>query len=287
MKIRVIDRVILFVLASIALVTGICAVLGEFGIDIPALVQPYLNLELSATAGLLVRIAGIVLLVGLSAYLYSVACRRKKKVSPFIDMNSGNKGSIRMSMDSISSLVLQTCGQLPGLSGLKVSTMNHEDSVSVDLAFQVEMNRNIPELSAQIQQIVGDAVEKNCGVAVRNVCVTVNGFTPPRMEQPALPPKKAEKRTGWFHKDHKSEPIPATSEPVIEPEAVVTEEPAAQEETDVQEEAPVTPVWIMPEAEAETVSEAAESAVESIETPEEPVEEQPDAEEAPESMEKE
>ena len=55
MKIRVIDRVILFVLASITLVTGICTVLGEFGIDIPALVKPYLNLELSATAGLLVR----------------------------------------------------------------------------------------------------------------------------------------------------------------------------------------------------------------------------------------
>lgn len=283
MKIRVIDRVILFVLASIALVTGICAVLGEFGIDIPALVKPYLNLELSATAGLLVRIAGIVLLVGLSAYLYSVACRRKKKVSPFIDMNSGNKGSIRMSMDSISSLVLQTCGQLPGLSGLKVSTVNHEDSVSVDLAFQVEMNRNIPELSAQIQQIVGDAVEKNCGVAVRNVCVTVNGFTPPRMEQPALPPKKSEKRNAWFHKERKAEPIPAVSEPVIEPEAAVPEEPL---ETEAQPEEPAEPVWVMPEAEEEATDEPTESADESIEPSVEPVDEQPDAEEAPESTER-
>ena len=286
MKIRVIDRVILFVLASITLVTGICAVLGEFGIDIPALVKPYLNLELSATAGLLVRIAGIVLLVGLSAYLYSVACRRKKKVSPFIDMNSGNKGSIRMSMDSISSLVLQTCGQLPGLSGLKVSTVNHEDSVSVDLAFQVEMNRNIPELSAQIQQIVGDAVEKNCGVAVRNVCVTVNGFTPPRMEQPALPPKKAEKRNAWFHKERKAEPIPAVSEPVIEPEAPVAEEPVEQPETEMPPEEPTAPVLVMPEVEVEVADEPTESTDESTEPSAEQVDEQPDAEEAPESTER-
>ncbi|MDO4357369.1 MAG: alkaline shock response membrane anchor protein AmaP [Clostridia bacterium] len=263
MKIRVIDRVILFVLASVALITGVCAALGEFGIDVLALVQPYLNVELSKTAALLVRIVGIAVLVLLSAYLYSVACRRKKKPSPFIDMDSGNKGSIRMSMDSISSLVLQTCSNLPGLSGLKVSTVNHEDSVSVDLAFQVEMNRNIPELSSQIQQIVGEVVERNCGVAVRNVCVTVSGFTPPRQEHPALPPQKVEKR-GWFRKGRTAQPIAAATveeEPEVEPLAAEEDAPVTEPvmETPAEESEAVIPE---PEVEPATESDFEEPAAE-------------------------
>lgn len=277
MKIRVIDRIVLFLLALIALITGVCAALNEFGISVLALLAPHLALNLTDTAALILRIVGIAVLVLLSVYLFSVSFRRKKKPDPFINMESGNKGSIRMSMDSISSLVLQTCSKVPGLSGLKVATINHEDSVSVDLAFQVEMNRNIPELSAQLQQVVGEAVERNCGVAVRNVCVTVSGFTP-ATERPALPSSKGKKaeRHGWFRKERDAEPIPAVSAPVPEPEVTAAEEAPLSEEAPeaeaVSEELPVAPE-IPEEPEAVVVEPVPE---EPVSVPEETADAEPE-----------
>ena len=242
MKIRVIDRIVLFLLALIALVIGVCAALNEFGINVLSIVTPLIPADIMAlmtgTVMNIARIAAIAITILLSLYLFSVSFRRKKKPDPFINMESGAKGSIRMSMDSISGLVLRTAGQIPGVSGLKVSTINHEDSVSIDLSFNVEMSRNIPELSAQIQQLVGEVVERNCGVAVRNVCVTVSGFTAPAPQANALPEAKAKKeKKGLFAREKKAaEPVPApVIVPVEEPEVIVADE-APAEATPVAEE---------------------------------------------------
>lgn len=257
MKIRVIDRIVLFLLALVVLVLGVCAALNEFGINVLAIVAPLIPSGImtlmSGTVMFVVRIAAIVVTILLSFYLFSVSFRRKKKPDPFINMESGTKGSIRMSMDSISGLVLRTAGEIPGVSSLKVATINHEDSVSIDLSFQVEMSRNIPELSAQIQQLVGEVVERNCGVAVRSVCVTVSGFTAPAAPKAtALPEARVKKeKKGLFHREKKAEEpvaapviVPVEPEtPVVEEAPVVTEAPmvekiAATEETVVVEEAP-------------------------------------------------
>jgi len=244
-KIRVIDRIVLFLLALIVLVMGVCAALNEFGINVLTIVTPLIPADImslmSGTVLFIVRIAAIVITILLSLYLFSVSFRRKKKPDPFINMESGAKGSIRMSMDSISGLVLRTAGQIPGVSGLKVATINHEDSVSIDLSFNVEMSRNIPELSAQIQQLVGEVVERNCGVAVRKVCVTVSGFTAPAPQANALPEAKAKKekkeKKGLFSRDKKAAESVAAPVivPVEEPEVIVADE-APAEETPVVEE---------------------------------------------------
>lgn len=251
MKIRAIDRILLFLLALIGLIGGIIAALREFGINVLGMIGSLIPLDFAALLGsgmigLAVRIAAIVIVILLSFYLFSISFRRKKKPDPFINMESGSKGSIRMSMESISGLVLRTCGNVPGITGMKVSTINHEDSVSVDLTFQVEMTRNIPELSAQIQEMVGDVVEKNCGVAVRKVCVTVSGFTAP-VQAKALPERKEKPaKRNIFNREKKAE-IPAESTevreqpavvPVIVPEEIVeevvqpVEEPAAEPQTE-------------------------------------------------------
>lgn len=272
MKIRVIDRIVLFLLAVAALLAGVCAALKEFGISVLALIPEGSLPQIGQSTMFIVRIAAIVVVILLSFYLFGIAFRRKKKPEPFINMESGSKGTIRMSMDSISGLVLRTCGSIPGISGLKVTTVNHEDSVSVDMAFQVEVDRNIPELSGQIQQLVGEVVEKNCGVAVRKVCVTVSGFTAPA-KAAALPeaekPAKAQKK-GLFARAKEEKPAqkieaefaePAVEEipvvpvvPVIVPEEVPAEEPMAEEAPAfaavIEQESAVEE--ILPETEPET-----------------------------------
>lgn len=264
MKIRVIDRILLFLLALVMLVIGVCAALNEFGISVLALLPADITAMLTGTASVIARVAAIVVMIVLSLYLFSVSFRHKKKPDPFINMESGSKGQIRMSMESISSLVLRTCGQIPGVSGMKVSTINHEDSVSVDLSFQVEMEKNIPELSAQIQQTVGEVVERNCGVAVRNVCVTVSGFTVPAPQTNALPEskpakKQEKKRGGLFHREKKEE-IPAAA-----PEATgetADEEPEAEKvEIALEPETVSNPVIVEEPAAGEPVEETAEELV--------------------------
>lgn len=266
MKIRVIDRIVLFLLALIVLAVGVCAALNEFGINVLAIVTPMIPAEIislmSGTLLFAVRIAAIVVTILLSFYLFSVSFRRKKKPDPFINMESGAKGSIRMSMDSISGLVLRTAGEIPGVSSLKVATINHEDSVSIDLSFQVEMSRNIPELSAQIQQLVGEVVERNCGVAVRNVCVTVSGFTAPAAPKAtALPEAKKEKKEkkGLFHREKKAEePVAAPVIVPVEPEMPAVEEVPAETESPVVEETIAAEEPIVVE-EAPAVDEAEET----------------------------
>lgn len=253
MKIRVIDRIVLFLLALIVLVIGVCAALNEFGINVLTYVLPLIPASImtlmSSTVIFAVRIAAIIITILVSFYLFSVSFRKKKKPDPFINMESGSKGSIRMSMDSISGLVLRTAGQIPGVSGLKVATINHEDSVSIDLSFQVEMSRNIPELSAQIQQLVGEVIERNCGVAVRKVCVTVSGFTAPAPQPTALPAAKAKKeKKGLFAREKKAA-APA-AEPVIVP---VEPEIPAEEPAPIVEETPVVQETVVVEAEPEVV----------------------------------
>ena len=275
MKIRVIDRILLFLLALVMLVIGVCAALNEFGISVLALLPADITAMLTGTASFIARIAAIVVMIVLSLYLFSISFRRKKKPDPFINMESGSKGQIRMSMESISSLVLRTCGQIPGVSGMKVSTINHEDSVSVDLSFQVEMEKNIPELSAQIQQMVGEVVERNCGVAVRNVCVTVSGFTVPAPQTNALPESKSakkqeKKRSGLFHREKKEEIPAAAPEATAQP---VAEDPEAEEiEIALEPETVSEPVIVEEPAVAGSVEEKAEEPVAEEAAPEQPAE---------------
>lgn len=282
MKIRVIDRIILFFLALITLVAGVCAALNEFGISVLALIPGDLIPALSENILFAVRVGVIAAVILLSFYLFSVSFRRKRKPDPFINMDSGSKGSIRMSMDSISSLVQRTCKGIPGIQNLTVTTINHEDSVSVEMGFQVEMSRNIPELSAEVQQMVGEVVERNCGVAVRNVCVTVNGFTEP-VQQLDKPAKK-----GLFAREKKAElpvapeapaspvveempaetlfteqPAPAAVEPAAEPVAEPAAEPVAEEMpveeiVEVSEPAPAEPEAPKAAPVEEIVTEAVE-----------------------------
>ena len=87
MKIRVIDRIVLFLLALIALVIGVCAALNEFGINVLSIVTPLIPADIMAlmtgTVMNIARIAAIAITILLSLYLFSVSFRRKKKPDPF------------------------------------------------------------------------------------------------------------------------------------------------------------------------------------------------------------
>ena len=293
MKIRVIDRIVLFLLALVVLAIGVCAALNEFGISVVQMIPAGLLPQLSESVLFIVRIAAIAAVILISFYLFGISFRRKRKPDPFINMESGSKGSIRMSMDSISGLVLRTCGNIPGISALKVNTINHEDSVSVDMSFQVDIDRNIPELSGQIQQMVGEVVEKNCGVAVRNVCVTVSGFVTPKTPV-ALPESDKQQKKGIFarSKEEKIEtsineveeapavpvaPVIVTEEIVYEETPVAEEIPAAETFTEkmAYEEAEAEePVVVYVQAEAPAEEKPAEAPV--VEAPAEDVPYQPD-----------
>lgn len=160
-----------------------------------------------------------VLLAVLSvAFIFS---NKKKRVDRnFITVDNNEAGRTRIAIAAVDQMVRQAVRGVEGIVDLKCSITNLEDAININAAVSIVGGAHIPTVTMNIQRAVRSYIELNCGVAVREVCVSVNAL------------ENAEEGSRKRGRGHASAaPAPAAIqeyEPVAAPAAV--EAPAAEAE---------------------------------------------------------
>lgn len=189
--------------------------------------------------------AGIISIAGLAVYVVFVIAsviiifsgeRKKKSERGFIVVDSNEGGKIRIAVGAVEQMIRQAAHSVNGIGDMKCGIINNDDAVSINTTVTVLNGAHVPTVTMNIQRAIRSYIELNCGIAVREVSVSVQsldsgenargkkkGFAdmPVAPVVPTVVPVPAEEPAAE---------IPVGEEPVemhIEP---VVEEPAAQEE---------------------------------------------------------
>lgn len=97
----------------------------------------------------------------------------KGKGEPTSILISSDLGEVRISLESIDSLVHQAVKGIKGIKDMKTRIVLREGSLYICVKAVLYGDRNIPELSQQMQGIIGDHVLKISGVDVSEVKVLI------------------------------------------------------------------------------------------------------------------
>lgn len=218
------------------------------------------------------KIVGIVLLalyVILSIctviMVFSGNAKGKRSERGFITVDSSESGRTRIAVGAVDQMIRQAVRSVEGITDMKSGIVNHQDSISINCRVGVASGVHVPTITMNIQRAIRSYIELNCGVAVREVSVSVQS-----MEN--TEGKGRKKGKGSFT------PAPAaapayTPVPVTEskPEPEIAAEPEAEKlpeleievpEAELPEIKPITLTLEVPEEMAEAMEEAEEPASE-------------------------
>ncbi|MGN7455892.1 alkaline shock response membrane anchor protein AmaP [Paenibacillus pasadenensis] len=170
---RIVDRLLLFLYSLAAGIIAIIVIIASAGgihrEDASAFLAEWYD---SGSAVHLAMLIGAVLLLLLSLRMFYVAVRVKGAASSSIDQRN-DFGDIRISMDTVESLVLKAAGRQRGVKDLKTRITTAEAGLDIAVRAVVDGETSIPQLTEEIQRAVKDHVEEITGIPVAAVSVFV------------------------------------------------------------------------------------------------------------------
>ena len=178
MKLRLSDRMLIILECLLFVALIVCIALPNF-IGSDPLRDISDGIQRAAGGGILgdFIIAGIgVLFILLAVFVIMIAFRHPGKAEkvPYVMLDSGEKGSVRVSVAAIRQLVEEAVYRFEGVSQLAVRIEAGEDTIRIDVECVVSAGAHVPSVTMNIQRTVREYVEANCGIAVKRVDVTVN-----------------------------------------------------------------------------------------------------------------
>ena len=128
-----------------------------------------------------VKVIGIALLaiylILAVAQVILIFKRRKRSERGFIVVDSSDNGKVRIAISAIEQMVRQSIGNIDGLSDMKTGIDNQDDAIGIRVAASIENGRHVPTITMNMQRAIRQFVEMNCGVAVREVSISINAVT--------------------------------------------------------------------------------------------------------------
>ena len=285
MKIKLLDRILLFLGAVLSILTGAALIVtglqftGVFAENVPLWVK-------------IVCIAAGVLLMAYGGYVISIPHRYSTKRKEFVVQRT-DSGELRIAVKAIENLV-QKCIDLHEEIHLeKMDIINGREGVVVDLNISLANNISIPLAVASLQKQIKQYLVASSGIEVKEVRVSVESTQdePEVMEelkdeeaaQERVPVKEPKEKKAPLHQrlfGKPDQPAIVPEPPKAEPEA--PSEPENGAEAPAEEEVKITEEEI---SAVQAAEEAVQEAVEDAEdTAEQLAEEQPAAEIAQEAV---
>lgn len=116
----------------------------------------------------------------------------------FITVDSSESGKTRIAVGAVEQMIRQAAHGVEGISEMKSSIVNHEDSISIKISVVLASGAHVPTVTMNLQRAIRSYIELNCGVAVGEVCVSVH----------SLESGETGDRRSW----KKSTPVPVVTE---------------------------------------------------------------------------
>ncbi len=95
----------------------------------------------------------------------------------FIDVASGDSGHVRIAVSAIEQMVRQSVHSIDGISEMKIDIENLDDAIGISVNAVIVSGSHVPTLTANMQRAIRQFVELNCGVAVRDIAISINAVT--------------------------------------------------------------------------------------------------------------
>ena len=94
----------------------------------------------------------------------------------FITVDSSEAGRTRIAVGAVEQMIRQAVRGVDGISEMKSSIVNCEDAISINTSVTIVNGAHVPTVTMNIQRSIRSYIELNCGVAVREVSVSVNAL---------------------------------------------------------------------------------------------------------------
>lgn len=178
MKITFGKKLILFfhwllslVLAALAVCLCLWPDLVQGGV---ALVNRWLGAQLAGVLGIVILCIYALLAAMSVATIFSNPQKRSER--GFITVDSSDAGRTRIAVGAVDQMIRQAVRSVDGIVEMKSGITNCEDAISISAAVTIVSGAHIPTVTMNIQRAIRSYIELNCGVAVRDVSVSVNAL---------------------------------------------------------------------------------------------------------------
>lgn len=167
---------------------------------------------------------------------------RQKGERGFITVDSSDAGRTRIAMGAVEQMIRQAVRGVEGIVEMKSGIVNGEDAISINVSVTIQSGAHVPTVTMNIQRAIRSYIELNCGVAVREVSVSVNALESGEAEEPRRGRRKGNSPAPSDAWQPQGAPAPM-AEPAVPAEAIApAEEAAPAADADMQvpeaEEAP-------------------------------------------------
>lgn len=237
------DRVLVYLYVLITLVIVAAVALRAFGLDLVGCMIEGLKLNAPGLIWRIILIGVSALVAVLGVYVGVVITPSRAKKSSFINLSSDNGGQVRIALPAIRQMATQAIAGIEGLQDVVINIGEEADAVAVNVTMDVESGVHVPTVTMNMQSAIRRNIERNCGVNVRSVTVTVKDVLPgaepvfaakPANEEPAAVIIRDEPEIVEEKEDNVFEPADMqpgyTEEPVEEAEEIAEAESDGEED---------------------------------------------------------
>lgn len=178
MKFGVGKRILMFFHWLLSLL--ICAAFAVYLIA-PDFIMKYYTAVEQAVGINYVKIIGIAILAVYAVLaviqIYLIFKRRKRSERGFITVDSSDSGRVRIAVSAIEQMVRQSVNNIDGITEMKIGIDNKDDAIVIGVRASILNGSHVPTITMNMQRAIRQFVEMNCGVAVREVSISINAVT--------------------------------------------------------------------------------------------------------------
>lgn len=147
----------------------------------PTLIDDAVNLLNTKLGANLATVIGIAVLAIYALFAALSICiilggRGKKSERGFITVDSSDAGRTRIAIGAVEQMIRQAVRGVDSITDMKSSIENNSDSISIACSVAIANGAHVPTVTMNIQRAIRGYIELNCGVAVREVSVSVHSL---------------------------------------------------------------------------------------------------------------
>lgn len=158
-------------LAALAVCLCLWPELVQNGTD---LINRWLSAQCAGVLGIVLLCVYALLTVLSAAIIFSNPLKRSER--GFITVDSSDAGRTRIAVGAVDQMIRQAVRSVDGIVEMKSGIVNCEDAISISTSVTIVSGAHIPTVTMNIQRAIRSYIELNCGVAVRDVSVSVNAL---------------------------------------------------------------------------------------------------------------
>lgn len=233
MKLNFGKRVLLFLHWLASLLTLAYIALTYFNL-VDSNIVSRLLCDIDQDIALIIWLA-VYLLLAVAAVCIIFKSAGKRSQRSMITMDSSETGRVRIAVSAIEQMARQAVSGIDGVAEMKIAISQEDDALAIHVAASVISGLHVPTVTANMQRSIRQYIEVNCGVAVRDVSISVQSVISP--DEPGKKGRRAERSV---QAASPAAPVAVQPEPVtaIETQQFITAETESVMENGETEEAP-------------------------------------------------